>query len=69
MENNYNEVNERIEIILPDQSWNLETCSVCSNNKYGMVANKCQLINTRNIKLSKELQESDVVLGDLNFLG
>ena len=43
---------------------------MCSNNKYGMVANKCPLIDdTRNVKLSKELKESDVVLGDLNLLG
>ena len=34
-----------------------------------MVANKCPLIDTRNIKLSKELQESDMVLGDLNYPG
>ena len=49
--------------------FNLETYLVCSNNKDGMVANKCPLIDTRNIKLSKELQESDVVLGDLNHPG
>ena len=34
-----------------------------------MVGNNCPLIDTRNIKSSKELQESDVVLGDLNLLG
>ena len=34
-----------------------------------MVVNKCPLIDTRNIKFSKELQESDVVLVDLNLLG
>ena len=50
VENSYNRVNERTEIILPEQFCNLETCSVCSNNKYGMVANKYPLIDTRNIK-------------------
>ena len=64
MENNYNVVNKRTEIILPEQFYNLETCFVCSNNKYGVVANNCPLIDTRDTKLSKELQESDVVLGD-----
>ena len=59
MENSYNVVSERTEIIFQDQFCNLETCSVCSNNTYGMVGNKS----------SKELQESDVVLGDLNLLG
>ena len=34
-----------------------------------MVGNNCPLIDTRNITSSKELQESDVVLGDLNLLG
>ena len=33
-----------------------------------MVTNKCPLIATINIKSSKELQESDMVLGDFNFL-
>ena len=47
----------------------MKTCSICSNIKYGIVANKCQLIDTINIKLPKELQESDVVLGNLNLLG
>ena len=69
VENGYNVVNERTEIILPDQFCDLEICSVCSNNKYDMVANNYPLIDTRNIKSSKELQESDVVLGDLNLLG
>ena len=69
VENSYHVVNERIEIILPDQFCNLETCLVCSNNKYGMVSNNCPLIDTRNMKSFKELQESDVVLGDLNLLG
>ena len=40
---------------------------ICSNNKYDMVVNKCPLIDTR--KKIKELQESDVVLSDLNVLG
>ena len=67
--NNYHVVNEGTEIILPDQFCDLETCSVCSNNKYGMVGNNCILIDTKNMKLFKELQETDVVLGDLNLLG
>ena len=33
-----------------------------------MVANKYSLIDARNIKMCKELQESNVVLGDLNLL-
>ena len=69
VETSYNVVNKRIGIILPDQFCNLETCSVFSNNKYGMVANNCPLIDTRNIKSSKELQGSDIVLGNLNLLG
>ena len=69
VENSYNVVNERTEIIFPDQFFNLETYSVCSNNKYSMVTNKCPLIDTRNIQSSKELQESDVALGDFNLLG
>ena len=47
----------------------METCSVCSNNKYGKVGNNCPLIDTRNTKSFKELQETDVVLGDLHLLG
>ena len=69
METSYNVVNKRIGIILPDQFCNLETCSVFSNNEYGVVANNCPLIDTRNIKSSKELQGSDMVLGNLNLLG
>ena len=69
VEINYHVVNKRTEIILPDQFCNLETCSVCSNNKYGMVGNNCPLLDTRNTKTFKELQEIDVVLGDLNLLG
>ena len=34
-----------------------------------MVANNCPFTDTRNIKSSKDLQESDVVLNDLNLLG
>ena len=49
VENSYNVVNERKEILLPEQFCNLEIFSVCSNNKYSMVANKCPLIDTRNI--------------------
>ena len=69
VEINYHVVNVRTEITLPDQFCNLETCSVCSNNKYGMVANNCPFTDTRNIKSFKDLQESDVVLNDLNLLG
>ena len=69
VENNYHVVNERTESILPDQFCNLETSSVCSNNKYGMVGNNCSLIDRRNTKSFKELQETDVVLDDLNLLG
>ena len=43
VENNYHVVNERTELILPGQFCNLESCSVCSNNKYGMVGNNCYL--------------------------
>ena len=68
VENSYNVVNKRTEIIFPDQFCNLEAYSVCSNNKYSMVTNKCPLIATINIKSSKELQESNMVLGDFNFL-
>ena len=38
-------------------------CSVCT------VTNKCSLIDSRIINFYKELQEYDVVLGDLNLLG
>ena len=69
MENSYNVVNKKIEIILPEQFCNLETCSICSNKKCCMVANKCPLIDARNIIFCKELQKSDVVLGYLNLLG
>ena len=34
-----------------------------------MFGNNCLLIDTRNTKAFKELQETDVVLGDLNLLG
>ena len=34
-----------------------------------MVGNNCPLIDTRNTKSFKKLQETDVVLGDLNLLG
>ena len=34
-----------------------------------MVGNNCPLINTRNTKSCKDLQETAVVLGDLNLLG
>ena len=34
-----------------------------------MVTNKCPLIDTRNVKFCKELQEFDMILGDLNLLG
>ena len=37
--------------------------------KYGLVANKCPLIDLRKLKSSKVLKESDVILGDLNLLG
>ena len=69
MENNNHVVNVRIEIILPDQFCNLKICTVFSNNKYGMVGNNCSLIDRRNTKSFKELQETDVVLDDLNLLG
>ena len=55
VEDSYHVVNERTEIILPDQFCNLDRCSVCSNNKYGMVGNNCSLIDTRNTKLFKKL--------------
>ena len=37
--------------------------------KYGLVANKCPLIDLRKLKSFKVLKESDVILGDLNLLG
>ena len=63
VENSYNVVNERTEIILREHFYNLERCSVCT------VTNKCSLIDSRIINFYKELQEYDVVLGDLNLLG
>ena len=69
VKNSYKVVNEITQFILPEQFCNLETCSICSNKKYGIVANKCPLIDAINIKFCKELQESDVVLGYLNILG
>ena len=56
VENNYHVVNERTKIIFPDQFCNLETYSVCSNNKYSMVGNNYPLIDIRNMKSYKELQ-------------
>ena len=56
VENSHYVINERTEIILPEQFYNLETCSMCSNNKYGMVVNKEPIIDTKNIHFCKELQ-------------
>ena len=47
----------------------LEKCPVCKNNKYGLVANKCLLIDLRKLKCFKVLKKTDVILGDLNILG
>ena len=70
MEKDYTIVNtEQIEIILSDQFCKLEKCLVCKNNKYGMVANKCPLINLRKLKRCKVIKYSNVILGYLNLLG
>ena len=60
---------KKTEIILSSQFFKLEKCPVCKNNKYGLVTNKCPLIDLRKLKSCKGLKEYDVILGDLNFLG
>ena len=55
--------------ILSEQFCKLEKCPVCKNIKYGLVANKCLLIDLRKLKCFKVLKKTDVILGDLNILG
>ena len=70
VENDYIIVdNEKTEIILSEQIYKLEKYSVCKNNKYSLVANKCPLIYLRKLKSCKVLKKSDVIFGDLNLLG
>ena len=66
MENDYTIVDneKKTEIILSDQFCKLDKGIVCKNNKYVLVANKCQLIGLRKLKNCKFLKESDVMLGD-----
>ena len=55
MENDYTIENEKTEIILSDQFFKLDKYPVCKNNKYGLVANKCPLIDLRKLKSCKIL--------------
>ena len=70
VENGYTDVdNEKTESILSKQFCKLNKCPVCKNNKYGLVANKCPLIDLRKLKRCKVLKESGVIFGDLSLLG
>ena len=44
---------EKIEIIFSDQFCKMDKCSVYKNNKNGLVANKCPLIDLRKLKSCK----------------
>ena len=70
VENGYTVVdNEKTESILSKQFCKLNKCPVCKNNKYGLVTNKCPLIDLRKLKRCKVIKESDVIFGDLSLLG
>ena len=60
---------KKTETILSEQFCKLEKCPVCKNNKYGLVANKCPLIDLRKLKSCTFLKDFDVIWGDLNLLG
>ena len=47
----------------------MEKCSVCKNNKFGLVANKCPVIGLRKLKSFNIQNDSNVTFGDLNLLG
>ena len=68
MKNSYHVVNEKLEIILPGQFYNVEICSICKNNLYSK-KNVYPLTNLRITNVTKDLQKSYVVTDDLNFLG
>ena len=60
---------EKIEIILSGQFCKLEKWPVCKKNKFGLVANKCPIIDLRKIKSYDIQNDSDVNFGNLNLLG
>ena len=68
--NDYTIVNtKKIEIILSDQCCKLEKCPICKNSKFGLVGNKCSVIDLRKLKSYNIQKDSNVNFGDLNLLG
>ena len=47
----------------------MEKCPVCRNNKFGLVANKCPVIDLRKFKSYNIQKDSNVTFGDFNILG
>ena len=47
----------------------MEKCHICKNNKFGLVANKCPVIDLRKLKSYNIQKDSNVSFGDLNLFG
>ena len=60
---------KKTEIILSEQFCKLEKCSVCKNNKFGLVNNKCPVTDLRKWKSFNIQKDSIVAFSDLNLLG